>query len=367
MLRALERSFKRFLAGALRFLFGFRKSRPFAPGTSPRILVIRQHNQLGDMLCVVPFLRALRARYPGSFIALMASPVNYAVMLNLRYIDELVKFDKTEFMGKEGGSLFRFPGFVKRLRGLRCTVAVVPSTVSTSFTSDLLAWLSGARIRVGAGSMDGIDNPSGFFFTHPQTLDWRSRPDVPQVRRNMEIWPDPLPVPDFSLEITLSEHKLIEGKSFVDTVRGAAKKVIVYHPGAGKIPNRWPAKSFAEVASELAQAEHAAVLITSGPMDREQVDAMVAGLTGDYHVVDNQPIRHVAAILRAADLVITNDTGVMHVAAGVGAPVLSLFGPTDPRQWAPIGSRHRYLRGEEGKIGNIRREDVVRNAREMLK
>ena len=141
MLRTLERTFKRFLAGFLRLLFGFRKNRSFTPGSSPRILVIRQHNQLGDMLCVVPLLRALRSRYPTAFIALMASPVNYAVMLNLRYIDELVKFDKTDFIGKEGGSLFRFPVFVRRLRQLRCTVAVVPSTVSTSFTSDLLAWL----------------------------------------------------------------------------------------------------------------------------------------------------------------------------------------------------------------------------------
>ncbi len=366
MLRALERTFKRILAGTLRLLFGFRRNRPFAPGTSPRILVIRQHNQLGDMLCVVPLLRALRARYPSSFIALMASPVNYAVMLNLRYVDELIRFDKAEFIGKEGGSLFRFPGFVKRLRALHCSVAVVPSTVSTSFTSDLLAWLSGARIRVGAGSMDGIDNPSGFFFTHPQDLDWRKRQKVHQVRRNIEIWPEPLPVPDFSLEITLSEHKLIEGKSFVDNIKGTSKKVIVYHPGAGKVPNRWPAQSFAEAANELSKSEQAAVLITSGPMDQEPVAAMVAGLAGDHHVVDNQPIRQVAAILQSADLVITNDTGIMHVAAGVGTPVLSLFGPTDPEQWAPIGSRHRYLRGEGGRIGNIRSEDVVRNAMEML-
>lgn len=318
------------------------------------------------MLCAVPLLRALRARYPSAFIALMASPVNYAVMLNLRYIDELIRFDKTEYIGKEGGSLFRFPGYVKRLRELRCNIAVVPCTVSTSFTSDLLAWLSGARLRVGAGSIDGNQNPSAFFFTHPQELDWRERQSVHQVRRNLEIWPEPLPTPDFSLEITLSEHKLIEGKSFIDNIKGPSKKVVVYHPGAGKIPNRWPAKSFAEVANELSNSENAAILITAGPMDREPVAAMVAGLSGDYHVVDNEPIRRVAALLQSADLVITNDTGIMHVAAGVGTPVLSLFGPTDPAQWAPIGERHRYLRGEEGNIANIRRDDVLRNAKEML-
>jgi heptosyltransferase-2 len=318
------------------------------------------------MLCVVPLLRALREQYPKSHLALMASPVNYAVMLNLRYIDELLKFDKTEFIGKEGGSLLRFPGYVKGLRALRCNVAVVPSTVSTSFTSDLLAWLSGARIRVGAGSIEGKENPSGFFFTHPRALDWRDRPTVHQVRRNLEIWPDPLPVPDCSLEITLSGHKVAEGKLFIDNIKRPGGRIVAYHPGAGKVPNRWPAPLFARLANELAGTDNAVTVITSGPMDREPVTAMVADLNGDYHVVDNQPIRQVAAILRYVDLVVTNDTGIMHVAAGVGTPVLSLFGPTSAEQWAPIGGNHRYLQGEGGDIARIRYEDVLRNAREML-
>ena len=219
---------------------------------------------------------------------------------------------------------------------------------------------------MGAGSIDGKDNPSGFFFTHPRFLDWRDRTNVHQVRRNLEIWPEPLPTPDFTLEISLSEHKAIEGKSFVDNIKGGYTKVVVYHPGAGKTPNRWPAEWFARVANDLAETQKAVILITSGPMDKEPVGAMIAGLKADYHLVENEPIRRVAAILKSADIVVTNDTGIMHVAAGVGTPVLSLFGPTDPAQWAPIGSRHRYLQGEGGDIARIRVEDVLRNAGEML-
>jgi len=139
------------------------------------------------MLCAVPLLRALRLRYPDSRISLLASPVNYAPMLGNRYVDEVINFDKREFVGKEGGSLFHFPGYVRRLRKKKFDIAVVPSTVSTSFTSDLLAFLSGAPIRIGAGSIQGIPNPSGFFFTHPRDLDWRGKKGYHQVRRNMDI------------------------------------------------------------------------------------------------------------------------------------------------------------------------------------
>ncbi|MEW6511457.1 MAG: glycosyltransferase family 9 protein [Bacteroidota bacterium] len=367
MLRSLERAFKRSLAALLRLLLNPRRRHAFAPGPSPRILVIRQHNQLGDMLCVVPLLRALRARYAASFIALMASPVNHAVMQNLRYINELLSYDKRQFIGKEGGNLLRFIPYVRSLREMHFDIAVVPSTVSTSFTSDMLAYLSGARIRIGAGSIDGKENPSAFFFTHPRFLDWRGRPGYHQVQRNIDIWPEPLPPTDPSLEITLSGHKIGEGKSFVSNVKAGRARAIVYHPGAGKPPNKWPASRFAQVAEELSRSEDSVVVITSGPMDALATQEMINGLSVGYHLVQNEPVRRVAAILKFADLLITNDTGIMHIGAGVGTPVLSLFGPTDPEQWAPIGARHRYLRGEGGDIAEIPVDDVLSNARDMLR
>jgi ADP-heptose:LPS heptosyltransferase len=172
----LERVFKRSLSAGLRAAFGTSTAQSpvpaFIPGPSPRIFVVRQHNQLGDMLCVVPLLRALRLRYPDSHISLLASPVNYEPMLGNRFVDEVIDFDKREFVGKEGGSLFHFPGFVLRLRKKRFDIAVVPSTVSASFTSDLLAYLSGAPVRIGARSIQGVTNPSAFFLTVQMDLDW---------------------------------------------------------------------------------------------------------------------------------------------------------------------------------------------------
>lgn len=283
------------------------------------------------------------------------------------YIDELIRFDKRDFIGKKGGSLLRFPGFIQRIRSRHFDVAAVPSTVSTSFTSDLIAYLSGAHIRVGAGRLEGRENPSGFFFTHRRELDWRALSGYHQVYRNMDIWPGALSeTSDASLEITFRKDELADAKSFIDKVKMGFSHVIVYHPGAGKIPNQWPSDRFAILADLLSVEHQAATIVTAGPMDDKPVKEMLHAAQAHYHLLRNQPIRRIASILHFCDLLVTNDTGIMHVGAAAGCPVLSLFGPTDPEQWAPLGTRHRYIRGKGGDISAIPLETVAKVAKEIL-
>jgi ADP-heptose:LPS heptosyltransferase len=143
--------------------------------------------------------------------------------------------------------------------------------------------------------------------------------------------------------------------------------MIAFHPGAGKPPNRWPAERFAGLAELLVSEYGARAFVTAGPMDDEPVARMQEGMHVPCTIVRRKPIREVAALLSWMDLVISNDTGIMHVAAAVGVPVLSLFGPTEPAQWAPTGARHRVLRGEAGNIDALSLEQVLREARTMLR
>ncbi len=366
-LRALEGRLKRVAGASLRHLPGSARTTQHPPGSAPRILVIRQHNQLGDMLCVVPLLRALRSHRPDAWISLMASPVNNDVMLNNRYLDEVTNFDKRLFSGRGGFHIVRFVNFIRTLRKKRFDIAIVPSTVSTSFTSDLLAYLSGAGMRIGVGSTNGKANPSGFFFNFPAHLDWAAEEHRHQTLRNLDVLPSWITKPeDLTIEITLTEDEVQWGNVFVSSELRPNIRRIAFHPGAGKPPNRWPAHRFAIIADSLGVEFQADLYITHGPMDDEAVKSMQMALTRKVQCIENQSIRRVASILRNMDLVVTNDTGIMHVAAAAGASVLSLFGPTDPRQWAPIGERNRYLQGEGGDVEMISVEEVLRNAREML-
>lgn len=331
-----------------------------------KILVIRQHDQLGDMLCAVPLLRSLRHRYPGARIALMTSPVNHEAMLHNPYVDRVINYDKTELVSRFFLRPARVLKLIRELRKEKFELTIVPSTVSTSATSDLLAYLSGAPYRMGAEQIDGIENPSAAFFNCPVSLSWKEDPHRHQALRNLDIARSlDLSLGDLSSEIGLTGQEVGEAKWFLSRV-GMTGSFIAYHPGAGKPPNRWPAERFAGVANALTNEFKLGVLITYGPMDSEPVRIMESRLAGSYVVVERKSIREVAAILSLACLAISNDTGIMHVAAAARTPVLSLFGSTDPEQWAPIGRGNRYIQGRGGDIGNITVDDVLVVARTML-
>ena len=369
MLRRAERAAKRSVGSLFRALLRSGK-RPVIDLRGVRsVLVVRQHNQLGDMLCAVPLLRTLRQQLPSSRIILITSPVNHEVMLHNRFVDEIILFDKSTLTGGGVPRPGALASFIRGVRDKRCDCAIVPATVSTSFTSDMLAYLSGAPVRIGCAGLNGKPSPSSFFFNIPVDLDWRSDPARHQTLRNMDVLLGFLPPgSDLSSEITLTEHEKEQGAAMVKGEAGGNASVnVAFHPGAGKLANRWPAERFAAVAEITAAEFGAAVFITAGPMDDEPVATMEKGLNVRRHVIRNRSIRQVAALLAAMDLVVSNDTGIMHVAAAVGVPVLSLFGPTDPGQWAPSGPIHRSIRGEGGRVDSIRVEEVVGNIRRMLR
>jgi ADP-heptose:LPS heptosyltransferase len=110
------------------------------------------------------------------------------------------------------------------------------------------------------------------------------------------------------------------------------KPVIALHPGAGKIKNRWPVARFAQLASRLHHDLAADLVLCWGPNERDlasEFDCL------DIPLLKFPPgtIRDLAALLTQCNLVVCNDTGVMHISAAVGTPLVAVFGPTDANQW----------------------------------
>jgi ADP-heptose:LPS heptosyltransferase len=333
---------------------------------APRsILVVRQHDQLGDMLCAVPLLRALRLKFPGAKIALLASPVNYEIMRNHPSADRVLLYDKKLFL-RSPLALVRF---FRELRSLRADLAVVPATVSMSFTSDLLAVLSGAGVRIGPGSLLGRPNPSRFCYTTQVTLEWKSESRRHQALRNLDIASGAglhLETGDISSSIGLTAEERASATGFLSSLRKAHPSVIGFHPGAGKAENRWGAENFAAVAEHLEKKWNTGILLTAGPMDAEPLNVMRKNLRCPYEILQNYPIRQVAAIIDQLDLYLTNDTGVMHIAGATRAHLLALFGPTDPLEWAPIGEKNRFIGARDKKITSITVEEVINILEVML-
>jgi|WetSurMetagenome_2_1015567.scaffolds.fasta_scaffold131265_2 heptosyltransferase I len=368
VLRAGEQQLKRLAVRLGRALARTNTHSPIEPDRIRNILVVRQHNQLGDMLCVVPLLRALRARFPHSRIVLITSPVNHAVMLHHRLLDDVIKYDKREFLLH---GVIRFSAlrkFTKTLRGFEFDLAIVPATVSMSLTSDILAFISGARWRIGPGELEGKENPGAFLYTNPVTLSWKDSPQKHQTLRNIDIGRDlALTTPELELELTLLPEELENGRKRVADIRLKEYPVVAFHTGAGKVPNRWPAGYFARAIALTYSELGSRILVFKGPMDKQPVEALSNMLDVPFYLVEGNGIREDASIVRSVDLLVSNDTGMMHVGAAVGTPVLSLFGPTDPNQWAPLGPKHRFIRSSSRLISDIPVNEVLDAIRQMLR
>jgi ADP-heptose:LPS heptosyltransferase len=127
-------------------------------------------------------------------------------------------------------------------------------------------------------------------------------------------------------------------------LRGAHKLVFGMHPGAAKPGNRWPAERFAAVARRLHAEFRNGLVVTIGPRDGEIHDRLKGMLDVPHLFIVNEPIRTVAAVIDNVDFFLSNDTGPLHIAGALRPPVLGLFGPTDPKLWAPPGRKNRIPR-----------------------
>ncbi|GIW05391.1 MAG: glycosyl transferase [Dehalococcoidia bacterium] len=131
--------------------------------------------------------------------------------------------------------------------------------------------------------------------------------------------------------------------------------------GAGGAAKRWPAERFAALAARLA----CPVAVLAGPADEASVAAFRQAQP-DIPIVAGVELELLPAILADAALVVANDSGPGHLAAAVGTPVVSLFGPTDPEVWAPRGPRVTVLQAEDGRLESLDVADVCSAVERLL-
>lgn len=111
--------------------------------------------------------------------------------------------------------------------------------------------------------------------------------------------------------------------------------VVALAPGAVGPGKRWPTGHFAELARKLAQ-DGATIWILGGPQEKDLAAAIVRDAGSRAHDLTGTDLRNAVLALKAADVAVSNDSGLMHIAAALGTPTIGIFGPTDPRLWAPL-------------------------------
>lgn len=359
----IERFFKK---RCLKLLEGVCGKRELSPSevdleSIRRILIIRQHDQLGDLLVSSPAFRALRERFPKAHISLLVREYTAEAVLNNQYLDEIIVYYKVGY----NWTLRRILQFLKKLRA-GYDLTVVLNTVSHSFTSDLLAHLSGARYVLGSEHQVFPGCHRNFFYNLIAPY-WKGPRH--QTERNLDILRYlGIDTTDKREVLTLTAEETDWARKYLNDLGMNSKEAAVgIHPGAGKRENRWDVGNFVQVAHHLHYKHGAEILVMWGPKEEEIGQRMLRELTFKPIVVKGLNLRELAAVISQLDLLLCNDTGVMHLAAAVGTPLVAIFGPTDPGDWKPIGEGFVALRGEDKRCDSVGVEDVIREVDKLLK
>jgi ADP-heptose:LPS heptosyltransferase len=325
-----------------------------------RILVVRQHDQLGDFLLSTPVFRALRQFFPHAHIAVIARGYTAELAANNQYLNDVLVIPE-KLLGWTPVKIWRL------LAGLfqGWDLAIVLNTVSHSLTSDLLAYFSGARYILGSEHRPFAGCKRNFFYNLVARYFTQIKP---QSERNLDIVRHlGIDTDDRSEVMTLTaQEKLFASHLLRRHGVGEKDVVVAMHPGAGKIHNRWPLEKFAELANALHRQFEVRIVLTWGPHENELGVNLCRRLSFDPIIVHGLSLRQLAALLAHANIFICNDTGVMHLAAAVGTPLVAIFGPTDPSEWKPIGKKFVAVRGEKHHCENVSVQQVLQTVQNLL-
>ncbi|MBI4341006.1 MAG: lipopolysaccharide heptosyltransferase II [Candidatus Omnitrophica bacterium] len=295
-----------------------------------RVLVIVP-NWFGEALFTTPFVRALRRQSPQAHIAALGWPQAHDVLLNNPHLNELIVYDERAAHRSLGGK-WRLVG---QLRRRAFDTAFI---LRKSLSRTLLMALAGIPARIG------FDHPkSGWLLTR------RVAPSDALLHKAATYLPllsaVGLRAEDGPYEYQVTEHERAQARLLLARQGVAADRpLVVLHPGANWPHKRWLPERFAALGTRLIETQRAQIVVTGGPDDAPLAQALQRQMRHPALRLDGQTtLRQLAACLEQAHLVVSNDTGVLHIAAALGRPVVALYGPTSPQLTGPLGDPSRII------------------------
>jgi len=310
-----------------------------------RVLVVKL-SSIGDVIHALPTVAALRRGFPESFLAWMVEEEAAGIVTGNPHVDETIVLPRRRWR-KELGERSRrrkvlqeMWQFLKTLRAREFDLVV---DLQGLFKSAIPVLLSGAPYRVGFSRGREL---SPLFLTDRIEVDNGA---MHSVDRYLEI-PRYLGVPaggkDFTIAITEKEEgavtRLLAGNgSFSGGIR------VVLNAPARWESKRWPPENFARLGDRLARELKVQVILTGGTTDRPLVEGIASRMaTRPLMLAGKTSLKELGALLKRVALVISCDSGPLHLAAAMGTPTLALFGPTDPMRTGPYGEGHRILQAK---------------------
>ncbi|MDO9391342.1 MAG: glycosyltransferase family 9 protein [bacterium] len=291
------------------------------------ILVVR-NDRLGDLVLALPAATVLKRRYPEAKVTYLVSKNTAALIPLAQDIDEALT--------DTGKSFFELAGM---LRAYRFDAAVL---LHPTLRLAAALWLAGIPVRAGTAYR-------GYSLLFNRRVKQHRKQNLKhELEYNLDLvhqglgfqpaagehyLPPVLTVPDELKEKLAKEY----GKGF-----------ILIHPGCSGSSKPWPLASFAKLADRI-QSAGGRVVISLGPQELGLKTSLMKHLTAEVGWAENLPLKDLAALISLAKVLVTNNTGPLHVAVAVNTKVIGLYCPTcEIKRWGPYGAGHAVIRPPAG-------------------
>ena len=297
-----------------------------------RHILFVKPSSLGDIVHAMPTCAAIRRAYPKARLTWLVKRQWAGFVERIDGVDRVWPVKST------------LKGWISQVSPLRAERFDLVVDLQGLFRSAAIGWFSGSPLLVGfANGREG----SSWFYSR--------RVPVPQLEMHAvdryllvakAVGAAESGAPEFRFRIPPTDYEEVD-RLLIRSGVSPGTSWVAMNVSARWPTKRWPAASFAEVADRLRQEGYGAVVMIGGPDERAEV-AAVSGMmkTSAIDLAGATTVGLLPALLSKASLLITNDSGPMHVAAAVGTPVVALFGPTSAARTGPYGVGHDVLTGK---------------------
>jgi ADP-heptose:LPS heptosyltransferase len=297
---------------------------------------------MGSIVLMTPAIRLLRERYPQARLTFVTQAANRELLGMLDGVDDVLALE----LGRGPGAFLRsLAGLVAASRRRRFDLWI-DAEFLTRFSA-LLTAVVGARTAVGfhapevpRGRAHHVQVPFNSAFHMVDNFCGVATGDVapppPAEARALQAI---APTPDAARTL---------GDKLAEAGLGLGEPFVVLNPNAGELAleRRWSVERFAQLADELLERFPGKVVVVGAPAERAYVAGMLAHLRTPERVIDlagRTSLPELVALFAEAKLLVSNDTGPLHLACAVGTPTVSIFGPESPLLFGPRGPQHRVI------------------------
>ncbi|MDD2581519.1 MAG: glycosyltransferase family 9 protein [Desulfuromonadaceae bacterium] len=288
--------------------------------TVPRNIFLIRPGGIGDAVLLASLITSIKSKYPNVCITTLAEKRNAAVFSLIPGVDKVFRYDRPNEL----------------IQALLDKYDVVVDTEQSHRLSAVVARLVRSPIKIGFDT-----NERRRMFTHAIGYDQNT-----YEADNFLSLLKPLGVglqrDEGTATLELPPQAVSKADELLEPF--ASESFIALFPGASKVEKRWGADRFRLVAEKLS-AFGIKIVVVGGKEDCQMGEVIAGGGLG-LNLAGMTSLSETAAVIQKSSLLLSGDSGVLHIAIGLGVPTVSLFGPGRVKKWAPQGDRHSVINKE---------------------